>query len=175
MTEQITRYYDPIEETLEKLYKENLLKKPRDEIPFVNSTFFLAPNGDYLWLGDAHNTTIQNCVSKQSRLPNGSMRPLEHRQYMSFYTELNIIKINYAPKPNNRLDYIFLTPPTPAQLKTIYRTYKDDPTLWITYDVVDLNKPFSVSGEGYREMLADLREKNYLPKERDSGESGETS
>jgi len=86
-------------------------------------------------------------------------------QYESFFRDLNIIKIVYEPKPNNRLDYIFLTPPTPTQLRTIYRTYKDVPDLRITYDVVDLDKPFSVSGEGYREMLEDLRKKNYLPKE----------
>ena len=165
MTEQITRFYDPVDKTLEKLYKENLLRKPRDEIPFVNSTFFLAPNGDYLWMGDAHTTTIQNFASEQSRLPNGSIRPLEQGQNMSFYTDLNIIKVTYEPKPNNRLDYIFFTPPTPAQLRTIYKTYKDIPDLWITYDVVDMDKPFSYSGEGYRNMLADLRKADYLPKE----------
>ena len=68
-------------------------------------------------------------------------------------------------KPNNRLDYIFLAPLTPAQLRTVYKTYKDIPDLWITYDVVDVDKPFSVSGEGHREMIADLRKKNYMPNE----------
>jgi len=28
-----------------------------------------------------------------------------------------------------------------------------------------IDAPFSVSGEGYREMIEDLRKKNYLPKE----------
>ena len=168
---QTVRYFDPVEETLEKLYRVNLIKKP-NELPLdINHVFFLMPNGDYLWAGDdTHTDTMQKVAPDQPRLPNGSMRPVNHRQYLAFYTDLNIIKITYQPNPNNKLDYVILAPITPAQLRTIYRTDKDVPDLWITYDIVDLNKPFSVSGEGYREMLADLREKNYLPREIDSGQ-----
>ena len=171
MTEQITRYYDPIEETLEKIYKENRLKNP-SEIPILNTqhSFFLAPNGDYLWFGEDHLLMIQTLASIQPHLPNGSMKPIESKQIQSFFIDLKIVKLHYELKPNNRLDFIFQTPLTPAQLKTIYKTYKDTPDLWITYDVVDLDKPFSVSGEGYREMIADLRKKNYLPREKDSGQ-----
>lgn len=166
MTEQITRYFDPVDKTLERLYKENILKKPRDELPLISSTVLLAPNGDYLWCGDtSHNETLMRLTTKQLLLPNGNVRPMSSEQYQSFYRDLQIIKVKYMPKPNNRLDYICSSPITQEQLKTIFKTQKDDPTLWITYDVVDVDKPFSYSGEGYRKMLEDLRKADYLPKE----------
>ena len=169
MGKQTIRFFDPVEETLEKLYKNNLLKKP-SELPLdIRRVFFLMPNGDFLSMNENHDATIERYTTKREYTPNGDVKPMEHFQHTSFFTELNVIHVNYSPKENNRLDLVFLSSPTPAQLRTIYRTYKDVPDLWITYDVVDLNKPFSVSGEGYRDMITDLREKNYLPKERDSG------
>jgi len=153
MTEQTTRFFDPVEVILEKLYKDNTLEK-KDELPLDDShnAMFLMPNGDYWrsWVG--HLETIQNHLG-----PNQSCR--------DFLCGSGIIHIHRDRKENNRLDFVILSPINQAQLRTIYKTYKDDPTLWITYDVVDLDKPFSVSGEGYREMITELRKKNYLPKE----------
>jgi len=153
MTEQITRYYDPVDKTLEKLYKENVLEK-KDELPYVDSpdAMFLMPNGDYFQTKTGHMEVIQNYLP-----PN--------QNYQDFLNKNKVILIHNLRKEMNRLDFVILSSITQAQLKTIYRTYKDDPTLWITYDVVDLDKPFSVSGEGYREMITELRKKNYLPKE----------
>jgi len=115
------------------------------------------PNGDYWQNKTGHANTIEDYLA-----PN--------QNYQDFLRRNGIIHIHKDRKENNRLDFVILAPITPAQLKTIYRTDKDVPDLWITYDVVDMDKPFSVSGEGYREMIADLREKNYLPREIDSGQ-----
>jgi len=153
MSEQITRYYDPIEETLEKIYKDNVFEK-KDELPLDDSfgAVFLMPNGDYWQNKDGHMNSIQDYLG-----PN--------QNYQDFLCGNGIIHIHMLQNENNRLDFVILSPISQAQLRTIYRTYKDDPTLRITYDVVDLDKPFSISGEGYRELIVDLRKKNYMPKE----------
>ena len=150
MTKQITRFFDPIEETLEKIYKDNDLEK-KDELPLDDPfrSMFLMPNGDYRQTKNGHTATILDYLG-----PN--------QNYQNFLRKSGIIHVLWAQKENNRLDFVILSPISKAQLKTIYRTTKDIPDLWITYDVVDLDKPFSINGEGYREMLADLREKNYL-------------
>ena len=155
MGKQTVRFFDPVEETLEKIYKDNVLEK-KDELPLDDSSgLYLMPNGDYWQNKTGHANTIEDYLT-----PN--------QNYQDFLRRNGIIHIHKDRKENNRLDFVILAPITPAQLRTIYRTDKDVPDLWITYDVVDMDKPFSVSGEGYREMLADLRKKNYLPKERDS-------
>ena len=165
MSKQTVRFYDPVEETLAKLYKENLLEKP-NELPLdARQTLLLAPNGNYLRLDNSHAETMRRFMTKRLLLPNGVLRPLGQEHQDSFYKDLNIIRVGYEPDTYNRLDFVFTKPLTPEQLRTIYKTYKDIPDLWITYDVVDRDKPFSVSGEGYREMIADLRKKNYMPNE----------
>jgi len=162
--ELTARFFDPVDKTLERIQKANILKNP-SELPLDlnGNVFFLMPNGNYFWGGDTnHMVTMQRFATDQPRLPNGSMRPVEHGQYIGFYTDLHIIKVMYQPKPNNRIDYICLAPITTAQMRTIYRTQKDVPDLWVTYDIVDNEKPSSLSGEGYRDMLRDLRKTNYL-------------
>jgi len=152
MTEQITRY-ESIEKTLERIYKDNDLEK-KDELPLDDPfrSMFLMPNGDYLLAKVGHTATLLDYLE-----PN--------QNYQDFIRKSGLIHMLWDRKDNNRLDFVILSPISKAQLKTVYRTYKDIPDLRITYDVVDLDKPFSINGEGYREMLADLREKNYLPKE----------
>jgi len=173
MSKQTTEFFGSVEKTLAKLYKDNRLDDP-SELPLIgeyvyylrpNGSFFLAPNGDFLWYGKFHHITVQECCIENPCYPNGVLKPLTEDHKDSFFRDLNIIMISYEEKPYNRLDFLFLSPVTPAQLKSIYRTYKSDPTLWITYDIVNPDDPPSASGEGHREMIEDLRKKSYLPNE----------
>jgi len=137
-------------QTLEKIYKDNIIQK-KDELPLDLKfpALFLMPNGDYWQKETGHINSIEDYLG-----PN--------QDYPDFLRKNGIIHVSNYLKENNRLHLVILSPISQAQLKTIYKTYKDIPDLWITYDVVDLDKPFSVSGEGYREMIADLRKKNYI-------------
>ncbi len=165
------RLFDPVDEHLERLYKTNCLKNPTEfPLDVPGQPFFLAPNGDYLWYNDeVHDITVDRILTKLPISPNRSLRPSCAEKIISFCRELNIIKVSNNLKSDNRIDYVFFTPINQAQLRAIYRTYKDIPDLWITYDIIDHDKPressgayFETSGEGYRELLTDLRKMDYL-------------
>ena len=163
MGKQTVRYFDPVEETLEKIYKDNVLDK-KDVLPLeVAGGFFLMPNGDYLRTHTNHTKTLYH-YCKREIARDGSLEPLTAQTIESFYTSTGIIHIHYRPRQKNRLDLVIFAPITQTQLRRIYETIKDDLTLWLTYQIGHDFSPL-VSGEGYREMLADLRKKNYLPKE----------
>jgi len=168
MKQKLEGFFEPIEKTLEMLYETNHLENP-SEFPFVvTSKLFLAPNGDYLCYDkDQHGISIEQFAEKLLIPPNGM--PDESEIHIKFFKDLHIIKVTNNLKSNNRLDYIILSPITEAQLRTIYRTYKDIPDLCITYDIIDNDKPcqssgrfFETCGNGYRELLADLRKMDYL-------------
>ena len=144
---ELTRFYDPV--TLEKIYKDNILETKELPLDSLLQNMYLMPNGDYWQKLNAHINSIQDYLE-----PN--------QNYQDFLCKNKIIHIHRNRLENNRIDFLILAPITAAQLRTIYRTQKDIPDLWITYDIVDLNKPFSYSGEGYRNMLRDLRKANYL-------------
>lgn len=132
-----------------------------------------------MWLNvDTHSGTIikfekkYKLVEKLS-IPQDCQAPEDAEICSSFYKELNMIKVTNHISYTNTLDYTFVQPATEAQLRTIYRTYKDIPDVRLTYDIVDYGKPhqnpryphaYSTNSycRGYREMLTDLRECNYL-------------
>ena len=165
------RLFDPIDENLERLSKASVLKNP-SELPFDKRTpgSFLLPNGDYVWSNTGpHSDVIIQFIQKLPIPPKKSLRPSGAEVCSSFYKELNVIKVTNDIKPCNKIDYMFTQPVTEAQLRTIYRTYKDIPDLRITYDIVDYDKLsessgvcFETSGQGYRELLTDLRKMDYL-------------
>lgn len=119
---------------------------------------FLMPDGKFCRHSNSHENMFEKITRKKEYYPNGDFRVVTPQQIMEIFTITGIIRINREnhPDSHNRLDISIFTKVTPQQIKTIYQTVKDDPTIWLTWQIGDNNHQL-VSGEGYRELLADLR------------------
>jgi len=115
---QTVRFYDPVEETLAKLYRMGSLHKPEDLPPHSARSFFMTPSGDYLSTEEHHQQVMERLITKRLRFPNGTLRPLGREQQEGFYKDLNIIKIGYEAGSNNRLDFVFFVTNNPRTSKS---------------------------------------------------------
>ena len=149
------------EEILQHWEELNVLENTAD-LPDKHSVFLMPDGQFFCCYKKTHKETVEKLNRKKEFYPNGEPRDISASQYMDCLVTAGVIRISRDSQNRlNRLDMTIVTKVTPQQLKTIHRVMKDDPTIWLTWQIGDNNHAL-VSGEGHQEMLADLRKYGFV-------------